>query len=84
MNKKLIKESLKRSKVPDCSSGPMSLAKEDRRILAAEVERLQKRVAELEQSLLTEMRLRELCVQAKRRTPAEAAVNVPIFKEEKR
>lgn len=35
-----LEKALKRSQIPDCSSGPMSLAKEDRRVLAAEVERL--------------------------------------------
>ena len=35
-----LEKALKRSRIPDCSSGPMSLAKEDRRVLADEVERL--------------------------------------------
>ena len=41
MNKsKALSHALKRSKIPDCSAGPMSRAQEDRRILAAEIERL--------------------------------------------
>ena len=40
MNQKL-QAAMKRSHVPDCSAGPMSLAMEDRRTLAKEIERLE-------------------------------------------
>lgn len=33
-------DAISRSKIPDCFAGPMSLAMQDRRVLAAEVERL--------------------------------------------
>ena len=37
-----VNDAMARSRVPDHSSGPMSLAKQDRRALADEVDRLQR------------------------------------------
>ncbi len=45
--KKDVKQAMARARIPDCSGGPMSLAMDDRRTLAAEIERLQAIVAKL-------------------------------------
>ncbi|KKM73029.1 hypothetical protein LCGC14_1414630 [marine sediment metagenome] len=52
MNKsKALSGALKRAKIPDCSAGPMSRAQEDRRILAAEIERLKNENSQLAAAL---------------------------------
>ena len=40
-----VREAIARANVPDCSAGPMSLAKQDRRTLAAYVKTLIKSLA---------------------------------------